>query len=256
LLSTRITPGTIGLPGKWPAWYHSLPVNVCSPTARTPGSSSTTRSIKRNGSRCGIRASIAARSNVATHLQNTDHGTTLRLARYREKHENSHAVERTGRLGHRRHRYSRRRDRAGCLGPASWGGRPAPGESAGRTDGGAVSDARERGPDQLLRNIRAERQRSDPNLRPGGFVATRSIRHSGPKDSGPSAARIHQTRAEVERGTARHGRSLFLFLSHELDYLTVSVCTTCVVPGVTFDVMFATVVYVPALLPEAWYCTA
>ena len=24
----------------------------------------------------------------------------------------------------------------------------------------------------------------------------------------------------------------------------------------TFDVMFATVVYVPALLPEAWYCTA
>src|SRR5438105_3537021 len=32
--STRMTPGTIGLPGKCPAWYHSLPVKVCSPTAR------------------------------------------------------------------------------------------------------------------------------------------------------------------------------------------------------------------------------
>src|SRR2546426_12257114 len=62
--STRMTPGTIGLPGKCPAWYHSLPVNVCSPTARTPGSSSVTRSINRNGSRCGMSASIAALSSV------------------------------------------------------------------------------------------------------------------------------------------------------------------------------------------------
>src|SRR5438128_2965690 len=62
--STKMTPGTIGLPGKWPAWYHSLPVKVCSPTARTPGSSSVTRSINRNGSRCGMSASIAALSSV------------------------------------------------------------------------------------------------------------------------------------------------------------------------------------------------
>src|SRR5439155_16014947 len=62
--STRMTPGTIGLPGKCPAWYHSLPVKVCSPTARTPGSSSVTRSINRNGSRCGMSASIAALSSV------------------------------------------------------------------------------------------------------------------------------------------------------------------------------------------------
>src|SRR5437667_7522338 len=62
--STRMTPGTIGLPGKCPAWYHSLPVKVCSPTARTPGSSSMTRSINRNGSRCGMSASIAALSSV------------------------------------------------------------------------------------------------------------------------------------------------------------------------------------------------
>src|SRR5437879_1623873 len=62
--STRMTPGTIGLPGKCPAWYHSVPVKVCSPTARTPGSSSVTRSIKRNGSRCGMSASIAALSSV------------------------------------------------------------------------------------------------------------------------------------------------------------------------------------------------
>src|SRR5438477_6554456 len=59
-----MTPGTIGLPGKCPAWYHSLPVKVCSPTARTPGSSSVTRSINRNGSRCGMSASIAALSSV------------------------------------------------------------------------------------------------------------------------------------------------------------------------------------------------
>src|SRR5947208_8614132 len=62
--STRMTPGTMGFPGKCPAWYHSLPVKVCSPTARTPGSSSVTRSINRNGSRCGMRASIAALSSV------------------------------------------------------------------------------------------------------------------------------------------------------------------------------------------------
>src|SRR5438034_1627464 len=195
LLSTRITPGTIGLPGKWPAWYHSLPVNVCSPTARTPGSSSTTRSIKRNGSRCGIRASIAARSNVATHLQNTDHGTTLRLARYREKHDNSHAVERTGRLGHRSHCSSRRRDRAGCLGPASWGGRSTPGESTRRTDGGAIGDASERGPDQLLRNIRAERQWSDPNLLSVSIGIARPDACSRAEVSGSAATRLHQTRA-------------------------------------------------------------
>src|SRR6266513_2828040 len=62
--STRMTPGTIGLPGKWPAWYHSFPVKVCSATTRTTGSSSVTRSIKRNGSRCGMMASIAALSSV------------------------------------------------------------------------------------------------------------------------------------------------------------------------------------------------
>src|SRR5438874_12710192 len=65
MLSTRMTPGTIGFPGKCPAWYHSLPVKVRSPTARTPGSSSVTRSINRNGSRCGMSASIAALSRVA-----------------------------------------------------------------------------------------------------------------------------------------------------------------------------------------------
>src|SRR5437773_4101979 len=59
-----MTPGTMGFPGKCPAWYHSLPVKVCSPTARTPGSSSVTRSINRNGSRCGMSASIAALSSV------------------------------------------------------------------------------------------------------------------------------------------------------------------------------------------------
>src|SRR5207245_9471321 len=51
--STRITPGTIGLPGKWPFRYHSSPVKVCSATARTPGSSPVTRSMRTNGSRCG-----------------------------------------------------------------------------------------------------------------------------------------------------------------------------------------------------------
>src|SRR2546422_10915214 len=59
-----MTPGTIGLPGKCPGWYHSVPVKVCSATARTPGSSSTTRSIRRKGSRCGMSASIAALSRV------------------------------------------------------------------------------------------------------------------------------------------------------------------------------------------------
>src|SRR5258706_458733 len=38
-----MTPGTIGLPGKWPLRYHSSPVKVCSATARTPGSSAVTR---------------------------------------------------------------------------------------------------------------------------------------------------------------------------------------------------------------------
>ena len=33
--------------------------------------------------------------------------------------------------------------------------------------------------------------------------------------------------------------------------VTVSVCTTCVTPGVTFDVMPATDLYVPAFLLEA-----
>src|SRR5687767_3552082 len=57
-----MTPGTIGFPGKWPFRYHSSPVNSCSATARTPGSSSVTRSIRRKGSRCGMSASIAVRS--------------------------------------------------------------------------------------------------------------------------------------------------------------------------------------------------
>src|SRR6266568_3030327 len=61
--STRMTPGTMGLPGKWPFRYHSSPVKVCSATARTPGSSSVTRSMSRNGSRCGMRASMPARSS-------------------------------------------------------------------------------------------------------------------------------------------------------------------------------------------------
>src|SRR5438034_10211716 len=65
-LSTRITPGTIGFPGKWPAWYHSVPVNVCSATARTPGSSSVMRSMSRKGSRCGMSRSMPARSSVVT----------------------------------------------------------------------------------------------------------------------------------------------------------------------------------------------
>ena len=62
--STRITPGTIGFPGKWPGWYHSRPVKVCSATARTPGSSSVTRSMSRKGSRCGMSASMPALSSV------------------------------------------------------------------------------------------------------------------------------------------------------------------------------------------------
>ncbi len=66
MLSTRITPGTMGFPGKCPAWYHSAPVKVCSATARTPGSSSVTRSMSRNGSRCGMSASMPFRSNTAT----------------------------------------------------------------------------------------------------------------------------------------------------------------------------------------------
>src|SRR5438093_708242 len=61
--STRMTPGTIGLPGKWPFRYHSSPVKVCSATARTPGSSSVTRSMRRKGSRCGMSASMPARSS-------------------------------------------------------------------------------------------------------------------------------------------------------------------------------------------------
>src|SRR5258705_7223380 len=61
-----MTPGTIGLPGKWPLRYHSSPVKVCSATARTPGSSSVTRSIRRNGSRCGMSAWMPARSSVVT----------------------------------------------------------------------------------------------------------------------------------------------------------------------------------------------
>ena len=60
-----ITPGMIGRPGKWPAKNHSSPVTAFRATTRTPGSSSSTSSRKRNGSRCGMIDSITSRPNGA-----------------------------------------------------------------------------------------------------------------------------------------------------------------------------------------------
>ena len=48
-------------PGKWPARYHSSGRTVLRATTRSPGSSSSTSSIRRNGSRCGRIASISSR---------------------------------------------------------------------------------------------------------------------------------------------------------------------------------------------------
>ena len=62
--STMITPGMIGLPGKCPAKYHSSPRTCLRATTRSPGSSSSTSSRSRNGSRCGRIASISSRPSV------------------------------------------------------------------------------------------------------------------------------------------------------------------------------------------------
>ena len=51
IASTISTPGITGRPGKWPARYHSSGRTVFRATTRSPGSSSTTSSIRRNGSR-------------------------------------------------------------------------------------------------------------------------------------------------------------------------------------------------------------
>ena len=58
--STIFTPGMIGLPGKCPA--QSSSVTVLRATTRSPGTSSSTSSMSRNGSRCGRIASIPALS--------------------------------------------------------------------------------------------------------------------------------------------------------------------------------------------------
>ena len=52
------TPGMTGRPGKCPARYHSSARTILRATQRTPGSSSSTSSTRRNGSRCGMIASI------------------------------------------------------------------------------------------------------------------------------------------------------------------------------------------------------
>ena len=63
--STMITPGMIGRPGKCPGKNHSSPVTSLRATTRTPGSSSSTSSRKRKGSRCGMIVSITSRPNGA-----------------------------------------------------------------------------------------------------------------------------------------------------------------------------------------------
>ena len=63
--STMITPGMIGRPGKCPGKNHSSPRTRLRATTRTPGSSSSTSSRKRNGSRCGMISSITSRPNGA-----------------------------------------------------------------------------------------------------------------------------------------------------------------------------------------------
>src|SRR6476646_1941114 len=60
--STILTPGMIGLPGKWPA--QSSSVTVFRARTRSPGTSSSTSSIRSIGSRCGSTSSIAALSRT------------------------------------------------------------------------------------------------------------------------------------------------------------------------------------------------
>src|SRR5438309_9207759 len=153
-----MTPGTIGLPGKCPAWYHSDPVNVCSATARTPGSSSTTRSISRNGSRCGMSAGIAARSRVVTRVRIP----TAELHRLwcvnREDHEGPRTFERPRRLGPRHDRGSWRGNRFGRLGRPTRGAGPAASQPAERPDtcanGTADDHSRDSDSYHLDRNLR------------------------------------------------------------------------------------------------------
>lgn len=56
--SVRITPGTSGLPGKWPTNIESSPANVVAHSAETPGSHATSSRTKTNGGRCGKPRSI------------------------------------------------------------------------------------------------------------------------------------------------------------------------------------------------------
>ena len=51
--SVRITPGTSGLPGKWPANIGSSPSNVVAHSAETPGSHAISSRTKTNGGLCG-----------------------------------------------------------------------------------------------------------------------------------------------------------------------------------------------------------
>src|SRR5207244_1597206 len=58
------TPGMTGRPGKCPLRYHSSGRTFLRATTCSPGSSSTTSSIRRKGSRCGRIASISSRPNA------------------------------------------------------------------------------------------------------------------------------------------------------------------------------------------------
>ena len=60
-----ITPGMIGRPGKCPGKNHSSARTGFRATTRAPGSSSSTSSRKRKGSRCGMIDSITSRPNGA-----------------------------------------------------------------------------------------------------------------------------------------------------------------------------------------------
>ena len=74
--STIFTPGMIGLPGKWPA--QSSSVTVFRATTRSPGTSSSTSSIRSIGSRCGSTASMAALSSNGALMRRASPGALER----------------------------------------------------------------------------------------------------------------------------------------------------------------------------------
>src|SRR5215471_1927563 len=78
----------IGSPGKCPAKNGSSPVIVLTAKSRAPFSYSVTASMKRNGSRCGTSAVIAARSRTGA----TSVGTAVEV-RHHHVHDRSHGAE-------------------------------------------------------------------------------------------------------------------------------------------------------------------